>query len=252
MLCTITGKIKDITGSDLDGQKIVFQRELGVRAQDGVTVIPSVDAEVVADASGDISVTLYPGQYIAHTMGDRGVLKFRAGVPDAATANLHDIIDQLPQITPTVLSEAREARDLALTYRDAAQGHANSASGDATLASQHEAGAEQALADAQQVAYGTDPVFATVKATDELIAPGLPEMLGAIGAQAAALGQVAHQVNGGRSSHTGGSAADPAIEIGTVGIYSAAADTLSIAIAGVEVARFTSSGVTIYGTVTES
>lgn len=148
--------------------------------------------------------------------------------------------------------DAEAARDLTLTYRGAAQGFANSASADALLAGQHETGAQQALADAQEVAYGTDPVFATVKATDELIAPGLPELLGAVGAQAAALGQVARQVNGGRASHAGGSAADPAITIGTVGIYSAAADTLSVAIAGVEVARFTSAGVTIYGTVTEA
>jgi hypothetical protein len=148
--------------------------------------------------------------------------------------------------------DAEAARDLALTYRDAGQGFANSASADALLASQHESGAQQALADAQEVAYGTDPVFDTATVTGELIAPGLPELLGAIGAQSAALGQVSRQVNGGRSSHTGGSAADPAIKIGTVGIYSAAADTLSIAIAGIEVARFTSAGVTIYGTVTEA
>lgn len=69
---------------------------------------------------------------------------------------------------------------------------------------------------------------------------------------ASAVGQVSDQINGGRTEHTGGSLADPAIRIGTVGIYSAAADTLSIAIGGSEVARFTASGLTIYGTVTEA
>lgn len=64
--------------------------------------------------------------------------------------------------------------------------------------------------------------------------------------------QVSGQVNGGRVTHAGGTLADPAVRIGTVGLYSAAADTLSIAIGGAEVARFTSAGLTIYGTVTEA
>jgi hypothetical protein len=65
------------------------------------------------------------------------------------------------------------------------------------------------------------------------------------------IGQVAGQVNGGRATLEGGTLADPALRIGTAGIYSAAADTLSIAIAGSEVARFTASGLTVYGLVTE-
>jgi hypothetical protein len=64
--------------------------------------------------------------------------------------------------------------------------------------------------------------------------------------------QIADQVNGGRVALTGGSAADPALRVGTAGIYSSAADTLSISIAGTEVARFTSTGLTVYGTVTEA
>ena len=69
---------------------------------------------------------------------------------------------------------------------------------------------------------------------------------------ASAVGQVSKQVNGGRAEHTGGSLDAPAIRIGTVGIYSSATDTLSIAIDGTEVARFTASGLTVYGTVTEA
>ena len=65
------------------------------------------------------------------------------------------------------------------------------------------------------------------------------------------LGQVADQVNGGRIALTGGTLADPALRIGDVGIYSAAAGTLSIAIAGVERVRVTAAGLTVYGTVTQ-
>jgi hypothetical protein len=65
------------------------------------------------------------------------------------------------------------------------------------------------------------------------------------------IGQVAGQVNGGRATLEGGTLADRALRIGSAGIYSAAADTLSIVIAGSEVARFTASGLTVYGLVTE-
>ena len=66
------------------------------------------------------------------------------------------------------------------------------------------------------------------------------------------IGQISDQINGGQVALRGGSPADPALRIGTAGIYSSAADTLSIAIAGSEVARFTASGLTVYGTVTEA
>lgn len=69
---------------------------------------------------------------------------------------------------------------------------------------------------------------------------------------ATVLGQISGQINGGRAALTGGNLADPALRIGSVGIYSSAANTLSIAIAGSEVARFTSSGLTVFGTITES
>jgi hypothetical protein len=66
------------------------------------------------------------------------------------------------------------------------------------------------------------------------------------------VGQLADQINGGQVALRGGSLADPALRIGTAGIYSSAADTLSVAIAGVERLRVTASGITVYGTVTEA
>lgn len=66
------------------------------------------------------------------------------------------------------------------------------------------------------------------------------------------LGQLTDQVNGGRITLAGGTLADPAIRIGTAGIYSSAANTLSVVIAGVERLRVTASGITVYGTVTQA
>jgi uncharacterized phage infection (PIP) family protein YhgE len=74
----------------------------------------------------------------------------------------------------------------------------------------------------------------------------------ALMALAQMLGQIADQVNGGQVTLSGGTLADPALRIGTAGIYSAATNTLSVAIAGVERLRVTTSGITVFGTVTES
>ena len=71
-------------------------------------------------------------------------------------------------------------------------------------------------------------------------------------ALATMIGQLVQQVNGGQTALRGGTLDDPALRIGTVGIYSVAADTLSVAIAGTEVARLDASGLTIYGTLTEA
>lgn len=164
-----------------------------------------------------------------------------------------------------------------------AQAAASSANTDAATATQAKQAAETARDDAQEVAYGADPVFNSVRVTGTAEIPGLPELsgglgtlsaafgqverdhdqrIGALGASAqvtsamislfAALGQVSGQVNGGRAELTGGSLSDPALRIGSVGIYSSATDTLSVAIAGTEIARFTSAGLTVYGTVTEA
>ncbi len=65
------------------------------------------------------------------------------------------------------------------------------------------------------------------------------------------IGQLARQINGGQVALRGGSLADPALRIGTAGIYSSAADTLSVAIAGVERLRVTATGITVFGTVTQ-
>ena len=58
---------------------------------------------------------------------------------------------------------------------------------------------------------------------------------------------VAKAVTGGRAAFLGGSAATPAITIGNAGIYQSAADTLSVALAGSEVLRVTTTGIKCVG-----
>ncbi len=113
MVCTVTGTIHDLTGSTLPNQIVRFRRTFGVVSQDNVTVVPAADVETASDASGNISVDLYPGTYRASTKGYNGSLTFTVGVPDAASAVLKDIINQLPEITPSVLSQAVDAKNKA-------------------------------------------------------------------------------------------------------------------------------------------
>jgi hypothetical protein len=58
---------------------------------------------------------------------------------------------------------------------------------------------------------------------------------------------VAKAITGGRAAFLGGSAATPAITIGNAGLYQSAADTLSVALAGAEVLRITTTGIKCVG-----
>lgn len=96
-------------------------------------------------------------------------------------------------------------------------------------------------------------VYAALEAQDAATADSIgavPALVGALQAAIDIAGTAAREIRGGRVHLTGGSAADPALRIGTAGIYSSAADTLSVAIAGVERLRVTAAGITVYGTVT--
>lgn len=143
-------------------------------------------------------------------------------------------------------TDAETARDAAFTganvYDDTSAGLAATAVGD-----QFHVVADEIITRYEHMSGGTADAVATMPAA--LFSHILQD---AIGDLSSVLGQVSRQVNGGRADHTGGTLADPALRIGTVGIYSSAADTLSIAIGGTEVARFDASGLTVYGTVTQS
>jgi len=97
-----------------------------------------------------------------------------------------------------------------------------------------------------------EQALADVEATAESLQNDFSAIFGAAITALTWTGQIAGQVNGGQVALRGGTLADPALRIGTVGVYSSAANTLSIAIAGSEIARFTASGLTVYGTVTEA
>jgi hypothetical protein len=131
--CTVTGTLRDPSNTVLPNTVITFDRRKVFGVNDDVVIPKSVTA--TSDANGAISVVLYSGQYIASTDGGIGAGRFVVGVPDAASANFADIINQEPVITPSILTQT-------IAARDAAEGFADAASGSVTLAAAEAASAE--------------------------------------------------------------------------------------------------------------
>ena len=161
MTTRITGIVRDLEGQPLVNSHIRFERRSGVRAQDGATVVPRV-VNAKTDSSGNIAVDLYPGEYSAQAERGSGALSFKVGVPDdVAQVQLQDLIDQIPSITPTLVSETRQARDQAVEAAESAEDDSTAAAASASAASESEAAAEGAQQGAEE-ARDEAEVFASV------------------------------------------------------------------------------------------
>jgi len=142
-VCTVTGTLRNAQGIALVSSKVVFERS-GVFGQSGAVVMPT-RVEAVSDEQGEIEVNLYPGTYSASAIGLSGPTKFAVGVPEELTADLADIIDQIPAITPSLVTQAVAARDAAEGFSDAAGGSVALAAAEAASAA---VSAEEAAASA--------------------------------------------------------------------------------------------------------
>lgn len=109
-ICTVSGPLIDPTGALLINTPVTFVRVQEVGGTGTATVIGR-DVTAESDALGEIEVDLLAGQYRAVVNGTRGMFQFAVGVPDAATAALHDCIEQFPVITPGLVQQAVDARD---------------------------------------------------------------------------------------------------------------------------------------------
>lgn len=288
MTCLVTGTLRNLSGEVLPMATVRFERQ-SVFGQGGSVVVPAA-VEATSDDSGVISIALLPGTYRTTVLFLGRREHFAVGVPAAAEADFADLIRQMPDLTPSVLEECRSARaasagsavDAAGSARAAADsalaasGSAGAAAGSAGAAATSAGNAAGSAEEAREAASEAEG-----HARDALTASASAELGGATGTLSAALGQMwreverlsiaqesdaattlalfqllslvgqlSGQVNGGRVSLAGGTLADPALRIGTVGIYSAAANTLSVAISGIERLRVTAAGITVYGTVT--
>ncbi|MBL4751449.1 MAG: hypothetical protein JKX71_12865 [Amylibacter sp.] len=119
-ICTITGTLKDNTGTTQPNTLVEFHRP-GVFGQDGATIIPKV-VQATSDANGTITVSLFTGNYTAKILLIPFSESFTLAVPDAPTAVLFDLINAAPTvITADEVIAAQAARDAAQT----AAGNAN-------------------------------------------------------------------------------------------------------------------------------
>ena len=152
MTTQITGIVRDTEGSPIPNTTLKLERKTGVGAQDGATIVP-LRVDVPTDTDGSISVELYPGEYEGRVSNGRGLLIFKVGVPESIDpVELQDLIDQVPEITPMWVSEAREAKDDAQAAAGEAEASATSASDSATAASESATLADQRATDAENAA----------------------------------------------------------------------------------------------------
>jgi hypothetical protein len=142
-LCTITGRIVAPDGSALPGAVVTFAPlplEVAPAAND--TRAPA-SVQTVADGSGDVSVSLLPGQYHVRIRGADGAAYPTATVtvPDASVAILAQILDLPP---PPTLDAAQQAVLAAQSARDVANAHKVAAQAAQAAAEAAETGAETA------------------------------------------------------------------------------------------------------------
>ena len=112
-LCQITGDIKTPEGVPVVATLVSFTRVgravgIGERA-----VVPS-RVEVQTNGLGELSVSLFPGAYVAEVNSPAipsAQRRFAVGVPEDASAFLRDLIEQSPPFTPNVVAQVLQAAD---------------------------------------------------------------------------------------------------------------------------------------------
>jgi len=121
MTCTVSGNIIDIQAQPKSGAALMFQPSQSNLGRSGGSGVVPGPVSVSTDANGDFSVALLPGSYtVSITKG--GYASAQIVVPDAATANLPDIMDLTP---PPALPDAEAAEQAAQGYAAAAHSAAN-------------------------------------------------------------------------------------------------------------------------------
>jgi hypothetical protein len=114
MTCTISGVLRNLNGDVLPNATMRITRRSGVVGIGDAVVIPNT-VDVTADGIGAVSFDAYPGEYDGRIFSDFGGSgPFLIGVPDEATADLDDLIDQgAGALTPELVQRAEDAADRA-------------------------------------------------------------------------------------------------------------------------------------------
>lgn len=121
-LCNVTGTVKDSEGAALASLAISFVRTGTVASQgtspDKIAEVPKVFT-VTTDGSGGVDFDAHPGSYTGTVVRPNSRdLTFEMAVPDAASADIADIIDSVSSLSNTILQEATAARDKAQQWAE--------------------------------------------------------------------------------------------------------------------------------------
>lgn len=288
-VCTITGVLRNPAGAALPNAAFTVSQAAIYRTEDGAS-LPLVLSNT-ADGNGAVSFGLLPGRYVLTWLPGPNAQPYVSplSVPFEATADLRDLLvaRDIPQRDP--VGPAEDARDMAQAWAQGTEpggpgtksalewaGEAeqvrqtllDGVDADATTLNPGEQATASYDPDTKIITIGVPVGDALIyqnqshlaalfgqaaRETERLRAAQgeTPPLSSAVGALASIINQLARQIDGGRIALAAGTLDDPALRIGTASVYSTAADTLSVAVAGVERLRITTSGITVFGTVTE-
>lgn len=166
--CAVTIDIRDFGMQPAAGAIVTISEPQPRLGTAGTSLVVFDPQSFTIPTSGQIVVSIRPGPVVVEVSGQQVTVSRKATIPDQATANLAEWIDQ-PETIP--LSASLQAVNDARAARDEAEGHAQSASADAAAAQGYStsAAASEALAvsaaasaeaDADFVAQASDVIFA--------------------------------------------------------------------------------------------
>lgn len=110
-LCTLTGVLRDRQNAAVASTEISFAFKNGVVGS-GDVYTPVIET-TTTDGSGNISIQLVNGSYTGTMLSNGRIETFTLNVPDAASADIGDYIDQDVDQTPALLAQAVAAKDAA-------------------------------------------------------------------------------------------------------------------------------------------
>ena len=124
---TITGNIKDVTGTATAGATIEFTPVSFVYGTTASEVVLADSFTVTADGSGDVSFTAHEGIYTGSVQTSKGVKQFNMVVDGEGPWTLGRLVGLASQFTPSIAQQIFDAKDAAEAAAAAAAGSASAA-----------------------------------------------------------------------------------------------------------------------------
>ena len=118
---TITGNIKDVTGTETPGATIEVTPVSFVYGTTASEVVLADSFTVTADGSGDVSFTAHEGIYTGSVQTSKGAKRFNLVVDSEGPWTLGRLVGLASQFTPGLAALIFDAKDAAEDAKDAAE-----------------------------------------------------------------------------------------------------------------------------------